>query len=110
MPWYGQNFSRQAGSVLARDLNVAAEYLLSRSVPRAPLRDGPLRASGAVEEASPDDLEAYVTYDTPYAVKQHEDLDLSHPLDGEAKYLERPLVEDSPVLVKIMGRGLGGIQ
>lgn len=38
-------------------------------------------------------IEGTVTVDQVYAHYQHERLDLHHPRGGEAKYLERPLME-----------------
>jgi hypothetical protein len=34
-----------------------------------------------------------------YALKQHEDLTLNHPNGGEAKFLEKPLLEEVPNIV-----------
>lgn len=41
----------------------------------------------------PDTIHGSVTVDQVYAHFQHERLDLHHPRGGEAKYLERPLLE-----------------
>lgn len=110
MDWRGGEYSARLAQVLAEGLTHGAEHLKAQSVPRTPLRDGPLRASAQVHPATPGDLESAVSFDTPYAVRQHEELDWFHPLDGEAKYLERPLVEDSDTILRIIGRGVGGIQ
>jgi len=32
----------------------------------------------------------YISFNTPYARRQHEELDYEHPLGGKAKYLEDP--------------------
>lgn len=39
-----------------------------------------------------DDLVAAVSYDTPYAVRQHENLRLRHGRGQTGKYLENPLI------------------
>ena len=103
----------RGGDVLARltgaapaALNQAAEQLRGYSVPLAPLDRGPLRASAQVTEATPGNLTAYVSYDTPYAARQHEELDWRHD-DGQAKYLEGPLEEHREDLLKAIAARLG---
>lgn len=48
---------------------------------------GRLRRSCRVS-LSPDGLSGTVSYDTPYAVAQHENTGLAHPRGGRAKYLQ----------------------
>ncbi|WP_030149414.1 HK97 gp10 family phage protein [Mycetocola saprophilus] len=90
----------QAASVVG--LNRAGERLKAVAVSNAPIEDGPLRQSGAVTPASDGDLEVTVSFNTPYAVRQHEELGWSHPRGGRAKYLEGPLKENEAELVAIM--------
>ncbi|MGW6481321.1 hypothetical protein ACWGDS_26070 [Streptomyces sp. NPDC055059] len=73
-----------------RGLYLAAEHVLARSTEVVPLDEGPLQHSGtaSVDEGS---LRAAVSYDTPYAVRQHEELDYRHAPGRQAKYLEGPL-------------------
>ena len=40
---------------------------------------------------SPDIKTIYISYNTPYANKQHEDLQLHHPNGGQAKFLEKAI-------------------
>lgn len=69
----------------------AAEFLLTESRVEAPLDESPLRHSGAVTQDRSIDTVA-VGYDTPYAVRQHEELTYRHPEPGtKAKYLEDPV-------------------
>lgn len=70
----------------------AAEALLTDTTPRVPLDEGPLAQSGRVTH-DPASLTSAVSYDTPYAVVQHEDTTLNHPQQGEAKFLERTMNE-----------------
>lgn len=106
------------------------EDLLSRAVQRAPVEEGTLRASAtiavevngtrfqgragkaaaisaaraAVAEGRTLDLSVEVSFNTPYAAVQHERLDFNHPKGGEAKYLERPLLEQATRYGKIMAQ------
>lgn len=68
-----------------------AELLLQQSREIVPLDETTLERSGvpSVDERT---LTAAVSYDTPYAVAQHENLEYHHAPGREAKYLERPWV------------------
>jgi len=74
----------------ARGLLLAAEHVLQQSQEIVPLDESPLMQSGTAS-VDPPSLTAAVSYDTPYAVKQHEDLSLRHAPGRTGKYLERPL-------------------
>lgn len=60
---------------------------------QAPVREGILRASAATETRAEGSLavRTSVTFSTPYAARQHEELTYRHPKGGKAKYLEDPL-------------------
>lgn len=98
--WDGQNITKRlttAGNLALLD---AAELLLDLSQDVVPVDEEPLFKSGAVDSDGP---EAVVSYDTPYAVKQHEDLTLNHPkadMGQGGKYLEGPLNDNSRRLLE----------
>lgn len=77
----------------ARGLHLAAEHVLTESQAVVPLDESPLQQSGmaSVDEGT---LTAAVSYDTPYAVRQHEEMDYRHAPGRQAKYLEQPLNEN----------------
>lgn len=106
--WNGDEYSLKLGEAGADGLNRAAEFLRAKSVPRAPIDRGPLRESAQVHDATPSDLESAVSYDTAYAVRQHEELGYRHD-DGEAKYLERPLHENDAALQALIAKSIGRI-
>lgn len=74
----------------AAGLGLAAEHVLQVSRTRVPIEEGTLERSGATH-LDGDNLRAFVSYDTPYAVRQHEDLTLAHDAGRSAKYLESAL-------------------
>lgn len=78
----------------ARALTDAAEHLLEEANRTAPIEEGTLVGSGAVHV---DDraLVAAVSYDTPYAVRQHEDTRLRHNRGRRAKWLEHTFREQA---------------
>lgn len=85
----------------------ALDHLKSVSQDKVPLDQGPLKNSAAVD-VSDDGRSGTVSYDTPYAVPQHENTWYSHQRGREAKYLENP-VNDPTVqreMVQLLGGGL----
>lgn len=85
-----QDNTRQVRDTIKRaltaGLRIAGEHLLGVSNRRVPHEDGDLERSGVVSEVS--DTEVAISYDTPYAVIQHEDLSLRHDAGRSAKFLE----------------------
>ena len=67
-----------------------AEYVLGESIQQVPHEEGDLQSSGkvSVDEGS---SRVAVSYDTPYAVRQHEEMTYQHDPGRKAKYLEDPL-------------------
>jgi len=86
----GAAVQRELRAAAARGLVLAAEHVLTESLAVVPLDEGALQNSGTAS-VDAGDLTAAVSYDTPYAVRQHEELDYRHAPGRTAKYLERPL-------------------
>jgi hypothetical protein len=81
----GAAVQRELRSAAARGLLLAAEHVLTESTAIVPLQNS---GTASVDAG---DLTAAVSYDTPYAVRQHEELDYRHTPGRQAKYLEQPL-------------------
>ncbi|MFI6317280.1 hypothetical protein ACIBG8_07165 [Nonomuraea sp. NPDC050556] len=81
----------------ARGLRMGAEHVLQVSRTQVPIDEATLERSGAasVDDAS---LTAAVSYETPYALVQHEDLDLKHAPGRKAKYLEDPARDEADIV------------
>jgi hypothetical protein len=96
-------------------LRTGAEAILTEAIDETPVETGTLRRSGTVTVgALPDETQVYeaaesgsdmkdafpgkvgkekavyISFNTPYARRQHEELGYNHPLGGKAKYLEDP--------------------
>jgi hypothetical protein len=96
-------------------LRTGAEAILTEAIDEAPVDTGTLRRSGTVTVGAVPDASqvyeaaesgsdmrnafpekigkekaAYISFNTPYARRQHEELDYEHPRGGKAKYLEDP--------------------
>jgi hypothetical protein len=74
----------------ARGLFLGAEHVLGESNTRVPLDEAALMRSGTASVDEPS-LTAMVSYDTPYAARQHEELTWRHAPGREAKFLENSL-------------------
>lgn len=81
----------------------AAEALLDQAVEKTPVQDGILRASA---RATQEGNVAAVSFNTPYAVRQHEELGYQHPNGGEAKYLEKPANSFGPTMERIVAQAI----
>lgn len=68
-----------------RGLRLAVEHWLTEANKSVPHDEGTLERSGT---ATVDGTRGAVSYDTPYAVRQHEDMAYRHDGKGEAKWLE----------------------
>lgn len=107
-------------------LRTGAEAILTEAIDEAPVDTGTLRRSGTVTvgalpdgeqvyeaAASGSDMKdafpgpkgkekaVYISFNTPYARRQHEELDYNHPRGGKAKYLEDPFNRLKKKVVKM---------
>jgi len=73
---------------------MALDHLASVSKDQVPLDQGPLENSCTVD-VSDDGSQGTVSYDTPYAVIQHENTHYNHQRGRKAKYLEDPVFDGS---------------
>lgn len=74
-----------------KGLRLGGEHVLKLSRDIVPIEEGTLERSGMVSDDGKGTVA--VSYDTPYAVRQHEDLDLHHDPGRSAKYLEKAVAE-----------------
>ncbi|GGW41354.1 minor capsid protein [Streptomyces xantholiticus] len=104
MSWQGGRLWGGRGQRLASDgLRRALEHTLSVSNQQVPLEEGTLERSGRVDV---DGLEGSISYDTVYAVRQHEELTWRHLPGRKAKYLEDPMASERAVMLRLMAVGL----
>jgi hypothetical protein len=89
----------QAGAV--KGLGVALEHLLQVSREQVPHEEGTLERSGTTSVDAAD-LRGALSYDTPYAVIQHEDLTFRHDEGRKAKYLEDPFDSEQQTMQELI--------
>ena len=110
-------------------LRTGAEAILTEAIDETPIETGTLRRSGTVTVgALPDGVQVYeaaeagtemkdafpgvagkekavyISFNTPYARRQHEELGYNHPLGGKAKYLETPFNANKKKVIKYAER------
>ena len=110
-------------------LRTGAEAILTEAIDEAPVDTGTLRRSGTVTVGKLPDGErvfeaaeagnemkdafqkkigkekaVYISFNTPYARRQHEELDYEHPRGGKAKYLETPFNANKKKVIKYAER------
>ena len=106
-------------------LRTGAEAILTEAIDEAPVDTGTLRRSGTVTVGGlPDEVQVYeaaesgtemkgafpgpvgkekavyISFNTPYARRQHEELGYNHPRGGKAKYLEDPFNRNKDKVLK----------
>ena len=96
--WTGDQAIAKARKAAADGLEDGAEHLLAESNQGVPHMEGVLETSGDLD-VDRTALEASVFYDTPYAVRQHEDQSLHHGNGRHAQYLELALATNQGAIL-----------
>lgn len=97
MTWKGREAKQIYNRAIVRAVTIGVEVLLTESNRTVPIEEATLERSG---QTSVDRVKAEgaVSYDTPYARRQHEDLSLGHDAGRRGKWLEMTLKEQGPAL------------
>lgn len=91
-----------------RGMALAVEHVLTEANKHVPHDEGTLERSGRTGVAvTGKGVMGSVSYDTPYAVRQHEDMTLNHDGKGEAKWLENTLAAEAGTVRKIIAAEVG---
>ncbi len=123
--WRTKEAVRIAEQAGIKALRTGAEAILTEAIDETPIDTGTLRRSGTVTVGGlPDGAQVYaaaeagaemkdafkkeagkekaiyISFNTPYARRQHEELDYNHPLGGKAKYLETPFNANKKKVLK----------
>jgi len=123
--WRIKEAVKIAEDAALKALRTGAEAILTEAIDETPIDTGTLRRSGTVTVgALPDGAQVYesaesgsnmkdafpgpegkekavyISFSTPYARRQHEELGYNHPLGGKAKYLEDPFNRNKNKVLK----------
>ena len=90
-----------------KGLSDAVEHLLTEANKRVPHDEGTLERSGAAS-VDAQSMTGAVSYDTPYAPRQHEEMNYQHDGKGEAKWLETTFSEQADTVGKIIAAAIIG--
>ena len=96
-------------AALMRGLVMAGEHILNVSNAQVPHEEGDLERSGVVSSSSPSEQTVAISYDTPYAVRQHEDLSLKHDAGRNAKFLSNACNSEAKTAGRIIARAVKGV-
>ncbi|WP_308377668.1 hypothetical protein [Streptomyces sp. ISL-98] len=104
MNWNGDRLWTSRGRRLASEgLERALEHTLGEARKLVPLDEGTLERSGRVDV---DGLNGSISFDSVYAVRQHEEMDWKHLPGRQAKYLEQPMNTERAKMLELMAVGL----
>jgi len=98
LTWNGNAIEALIRRVGMQGIHDGAEYILTESINECPIDSATLRRSGTVTDQ---DDSVVISYNTPYAIKQHEDLSLHH-IDGKAKFLEDPFNRNKDRVIQLV--------
>jgi hypothetical protein len=92
----------QIAAAAERAALLGAQHVLAESTKVVPIEEGTLSRSGtATAETQGTAAVGAISYDGPYAVRQHEELGYRHDQGRQAKYLEGPLTASAQVVAQI---------
>lgn len=107
MKWYGDDIKKRLEKAQVKALRDAVEHLLTEANKTNPYREGTLERSGStdVDEVA---MVASVYYDTPYAIRVHEEPGLRYT-DPKArwKWLELTVSEQDDKVAEYIVEQLG---
>lgn len=106
MKWHGDEVIKKIHEAQVKALRDSVEHLLTEANKTNPYREGTLERSGStdVDESS---LQGSVYYDTPYAIRMHEEPGLKYT-DPKArwKWLEMTVKEQTDKVVEYIRKHL----
>jgi hypothetical protein len=94
-------------SAAAKGLAAAAEHILTVANTHVPLEYGDLQGSG-VTSLDEDTLTAAVSYNTPYAARQHEETTWRHDPGRTSKWLENAVNSEADTAGRIIADTIRG--
>ncbi|MCO1575029.1 hypothetical protein M8C13_04550 [Crossiella sp. SN42] len=105
MKWNGAKVSVVTRGGAVEGLGKATEHLLGVASQLAPIEEGTLERSGvaSVDEVN---LRGAVSFDTVYAVRQHEELTWRHDPGRQAKYLEEPADTEADTMTALVAAAI----
>lgn len=104
--WQGEKVKRELRKQAGEVLFDAAEHVLEEANRTVPHEEGILEDSGFTN-VDKKQLVATIGYDTPYARRQHEELNYRHADGRRAKWLEKTMQERHDAVMDHFAERLG---
>lgn len=103
--WRGKELQGKMLQQGMQGLLDAGELILDASNQKAPIDEGVMIGTGDVT-ADESTKSVVISYDSPYAIKQHEDTTLKHKNGREAKFLQSAVQENTQRVTDILASAL----
>lgn len=101
--WNGRAWLAGTKRAARHGLELGLEHVLAEANKLVPLDEGTLERSGKVTmDSDPMLIRGAVSYDTPYAVRQHEEMSYQHLPGRQPKYLEQPANTEASTVTAII--------
>lgn len=104
--WQGRAWFARTRAAAQHGVQLGLEHVLAEANKLVPLDEGTLERSGKVTMDSSGKPAGAVSYDTVYAVRQHEELTWKHLPGRSAKYLEIPMNAEANAVKEIIAETL----
>lgn len=101
LKWHGKRAGAIVEAACRRGVTLWGESVLEGARRIVPLDEAILSNSGAVTPSA-DGRTATVSFDTPYAVRQHEETTYRHLPGRTAKYLEKPWLASQRIGLRLV--------
>jgi hypothetical protein len=96
-------------NALTSGIKDACEYILQETNKIAPINEGTLIRSGNIDVESTPKPKGCIYYDTPYAVRLHENPEYSFQNNRKGKYLENTIKDERKTVQDFLKRRLEGV-
>lgn len=103
--WYGEDIKEITKSAVGLGVFQGLNHIKNEANILTPIETGALRNSATVKMVS--ETQGFIFYDTPYAIRQHEELTYRHDHPTRAKYLEIPFITEMDKVMKFIGNKIG---
>lgn len=105
LDWKGHQILTNLDDAILSAVEAGGEILGDEAVSRTPKETGILQ--GSMKVTTDGKATSAVSFDTPYAARQHEEIGWNHPGGGEAKYLENAMSAAASRIQEAIAKEIG---
>ena len=100
--WYGDTVKEITRTAIGQGVFRGLNHIKNEANFLTPIETGALRNSATIKMVN--ERQGFIFYDTPYAIRQHEELDYRHDHPTQAKYLEIPFITEMDKVINFIGQ------